>query len=273
MSSSLTTSPPAEVVNETPAAAATPWAGPVGLTVQVVGLRLRPRCRRHGFARRDHRQPGRTESFSLVFNLFVQIGLGYDALDTGLVLAPWAFGIAIGATISGAVLAEKLGRQVLHTGIPIASVGMMWLAWTIHPQWHGDHRVGYGLADPVGRCGRWPHLRPAVDIILADVGDEEVGSGAGLLNAVQQFSGAAGAALLGTVFFELVLSSQTDLLDQRMREIGTGCGEHRRSFEMDVTLFVETQCESTPRNVDRVRHLLPRRVERGQIHRTGSGTA
>jgi EmrB/QacA subfamily drug resistance transporter len=142
--------------------------------------------------------------FSLVFNLFVQIGLRYDALHTGLVFAPWAFGIAVGATISGAVLAEKLGRHVVHIGIAIATAGMVWLWWTIHH--NAMATTGWDVAWPTLLAGVGGGLifAPLFDIILADVSDEEVGTGAGLLNAVQQFSGAAGVALLGTVFFELL---------------------------------------------------------------------
>jgi len=41
-------------------------------------------------------------------------------------------------------------------------------------------------------------------LVLADLGDHEVGSGSGLLNAVQQFSGALGVAVLGTLLFNLL---------------------------------------------------------------------
>jgi MFS family permease len=142
--------------------------------------------------------------FILVFNLFVQIGLGYGALHTGLVFAPWAMGIAVGATVSGAFLAERLGRHVLHIGVVMVMVGMAWLWWTIHR--NGMATTGLDLAAPTAFAGVGSGLifAPLFDIILADVGEDEVGSGAGLLNAAQQFSGAAGVALLGTVFFELV---------------------------------------------------------------------
>ena len=45
---------------------------------------------------------------------------------------------------------------------------------------------------------------PLVDFIIGDATAEEVGTGAGLLNAVQQFAGAIGVAALGTVFFARV---------------------------------------------------------------------
>jgi hypothetical protein len=45
---------------------------------------------------------------------------------------------------------------------------------------------------------------PLFDFILGEASTEEVGTGAGLLNAVQQFAGAIGVAALGTVFFARV---------------------------------------------------------------------
>ena len=42
---------------------------------------------------------------------------------------------------------------------------------------------------------------PIIDFVLGDATTEEVGTGAGMVNAVQQFAGAIGVAALGTVFF------------------------------------------------------------------------
>ncbi len=142
--------------------------------------------------------------FVLTFNLFFQNGLRYDALHTGLVFAPWALGIAVGATLSGAVLAARFGRLTLHLGIAIVCVGMDGLWWTLHR--NGMSTTGWDVVLPMSVAGVGSGLifAPLFDIILADLGDAEVGTGAGLLNAVQQFSGATGVALLGTLFFELL---------------------------------------------------------------------
>lgn len=45
---------------------------------------------------------------------------------------------------------------------------------------------------------------PLFDIILGDVADEAAGSASGVLTAVQQFGGAIGVAVIGTMFFELL---------------------------------------------------------------------
>jgi len=50
---------------------------------------------------------------------------------------------------------------------------------------------------------------PLFDVILGDATTEEVGTGAGVLNAAQQFAGAIGVAALGTVFFARVGTPST----------------------------------------------------------------
>ncbi|WP_346056759.1 DHA2 family efflux MFS transporter permease subunit [Amycolatopsis dongchuanensis] len=140
-------------------------------------------------------------AFVLVINLLLQTGLGWDPLRTGLALIPWALGTAVAVLLSGAVLAEKLGRASLHLGLGIAVVGLLGLWWsTAH--WGADVTVAK-LAPALLLTGFGSGLVfvPLVDFILGDATTEEVGTGAGLLNAVQQFAGALGVAALGTVFF------------------------------------------------------------------------
>jgi EmrB/QacA subfamily drug resistance transporter len=142
--------------------------------------------------------------FMLIFNLFVQIGLQFTPLHTGLVLTPTALGIAIGAGLSGAWLGPKFGRPVLHAGLLIVALGQLGLWWTIGHAGAGITGLDLAPATLVAGVGMGMIFAPLFDVILADLGDSEVGTGSGLLNAVQQFSGAIGVAVLGTVFFELV---------------------------------------------------------------------
>jgi len=74
---------------------------------------------------------------------------------------------------------------------------------------------------------RMPRFRPTIffpasvpwlargtfDFILGGATTEEVGTGAGTLNAVQQSSGAIGVAALGTVFFARVNHGGTPAFD------------------------------------------------------------
>lgn len=140
-------------------------------------------------------------AFVLVVNLLMQSGLGWTPLDAGFALVPWAAGTAIATLLSGAVLAEKLGRSSLHLGLAIAVVGLLGLWWTV-----ADH----GWLAPalfVTGFGTGLLFIPLFDFILGDATPEEVGTGAGVLNAAQQFAGAVGVAALGTVFFTRVGSA------------------------------------------------------------------
>ncbi|MFF4597535.1 MFS transporter [Amycolatopsis sp. NPDC001319] len=143
-------------------------------------------------------------AFVLVLNLLLQSGLGWSPLRTGFALIPWAVGTAVATLLSGAVLAAKLGRANLHAGLAIAIVGLLGLRWSI-AHW-GAGITGWQLAPALLVTGLGSGLLfvPLFDFVLGDATTEEVGTGAGVLNAAQQFAGALGVAALGTVFFARV---------------------------------------------------------------------
>ncbi|WP_240691288.1 MFS transporter [Amycolatopsis nivea] len=142
--------------------------------------------------------------FVLVVNLLLQSGLGWTPLQSGFALLPWAAGTAIATLLSGAVLAAKLGRASLHLGLAIAVVGLLALWWSI-AHWGAAITI-WQLAPALFVTGAGSGLLfiPLFDFILGDATPEEVGSGSGMLNAAQQFAGAIGVAVLGTVFFARV---------------------------------------------------------------------
>jgi MFS family permease len=107
----------------------------------------------------------------------------------------------VGAAASGAVLGARFGRTVLHAGLLISVLGLLLMWWTIGHQ--GLAVTGWQLAPSFAVMGLGMGLifAPLFDIILAALGDREVGTGSGLLNAVQQFCGALGVAVLGSSFF------------------------------------------------------------------------
>ncbi|MGY6023542.1 DHA2 family efflux MFS transporter permease subunit [Streptomyces spinosirectus] len=143
-------------------------------------------------------------AFVLVINLLLQQGMHWTPLHTGLALIPWALGTAVAVLLAGAVLAEKLGRASLHLGLSVAVVGLLTLWWSV-AHWEAGITV-WKLAPSLTLTGLGSGLVfvPLVDFIIGDATTEEVGTGAGLLNAVQQFAGAIGVAALGTVFFARV---------------------------------------------------------------------
>jgi EmrB/QacA subfamily drug resistance transporter len=139
--------------------------------------------------------------FQLAFNLLLQLGQRWTPLHTSLTLIPMALGSAVAVILAGAVLTRKLGRVTLQLGLGIAVVGLLALGWTV-VHW-GDSLTSWNLAPSLLLIGFGTGLVfvPIFDFVLGGATTEEVGTGAGMLNAVQQFSGAIGVAALGTVFF------------------------------------------------------------------------
>ena len=161
--------------------------------------------------------------FMLTMNLFLQYGLRFTPMHTGLVLAPWALGMAVGAAASGAALGPRFGRHVLHGGLLVLAIGLGLVWWSIRA--HGMATGGWDLAPGffVTGVGSGAIFAPLFDIILAGLGDHDIGSGSGVLNAVQQFCGALGVAVLGTVFFELLPGHGFADSIRALIVIGVGC--------------------------------------------------
>lgn len=143
-------------------------------------------------------------AFVLVINLLLQQGLHWTPLRTGLTLLPWAVGTAVAVLLAGAVLAEKLGRATLHVGLSLAVVGLLALWWSVAHWGAGITVRNLTPALLLTGFGSGLVFVPLTDFIIGDATPEEVGTGAGLLNAVQQFAGAIGVAALGTVFLARV---------------------------------------------------------------------
>lgn len=138
----------------------------------------------------------------LVLTLFLQIGQHFTAGEAGLGNLPLAVGTAIGGAVSGAFLAEKIGRKVLQIGPLVQLVGaaVLWFElealdadsfsiWDIVP---GAALAGVGAGMVIAAL---------FSFILAAVDDDEIGSASGVLSAVQAVGGSIGVAIFGSVFF------------------------------------------------------------------------
>jgi EmrB/QacA subfamily drug resistance transporter len=142
--------------------------------------------------------------FGLVFSLYTQMGLGFTPLQAGLAALPQAVGGVIGFGLAMSGLQEKLGRGLLQIGSLVMATGAATLALTMH--FAGVEVTGWQLAPGLAMFGIGMGLTmaPFFDIVLAGVEPHESGSASGTMTAIQQLGGALGAALLGTLFFNLL---------------------------------------------------------------------
>ncbi|MCB5908337.1 MFS transporter [Streptomyces pinistramenti] len=139
----------------------------------------------------------------LVLTLYLQIGQHFTAGQAGLGNLPLAVGTAIGGAVSGAVLAERIGRAVLQAG-PLVQLGGAALLWyeldgTGGPASFSIWDVAPGIA--VSGIGAGLVIAALFSFVLAAVDDHEIGSASGVLSAVQSVGGSLGVAVFGSVFF------------------------------------------------------------------------
>jgi MFS family permease len=142
-------------------------------------------------------------SFMFVLTLLLQSGLGLSPLHAGIVNLPLALTF-IAATLLGPRLAGLLGPRSITVGAVLATVGTVVLALVaLHA---GGHLTGWETAPGtaligVGQGLMVPSLMGAV---LTHVRPEQAGAAAGVLTTTQQFSIAAGVAVIGAVFYEVI---------------------------------------------------------------------
>ena len=148
-------------------------------------------------------------AFFLTFSLFLQIGLGFTALHSGLTTIPFSVGTAIASAVS-VRLAPRLGRAILSLGCLLLVVGMLGVMATVSRYGEAIHSWQLLPALVVCGLGLGCTIPPLINVILAGISRRNVGSASGVLSTTQQFGGALGVAIIGVIFFGLLSSQACD---------------------------------------------------------------
>ncbi|MFB6887851.1 MFS transporter [Kitasatospora sp. NPDC056327] len=138
----------------------------------------------------------------LVLTLFLQIGRHFTAGEAGLGNLPLAVGTAIGGAVSGAFLADRIGRRVLQIGplVQLAGAAVLWFELDgLDAASFSIREIAPGVA--LSGVGAGMVIAALFSFVLAAVDDDEIGSASGVLSAVQAVGGSLGVAVLGPVFF------------------------------------------------------------------------
>jgi EmrB/QacA subfamily drug resistance transporter len=140
---------------------------------------------------------------SIFFNIAMlwQAGLGHSALQSGLVVMPFAVGIIIGATRSD-TFAARYGRVVLVVALGLLAGGMsaVWLVLALNP---ATSYSGWQLAVPllVAGVGFGVFIAANLDFIVATVEPADAGAASGVIGTTQRLGSAIGVAITSTVLF------------------------------------------------------------------------
>jgi EmrB/QacA subfamily drug resistance transporter len=138
----------------------------------------------------------------MIFNVFLQNGLGFTPWHSALTTAPWAAGAFVGSAIGGIAM-TKLGRRVLHAGLVVEAAGLLAVYAVLRGAAAGVSTVDLLAPMVVGGIGMGMVFVPLFDIVMAGVRPQEMGSASGVLQTINALGMSLGIAGIGAIFFAL----------------------------------------------------------------------
>lgn len=141
-------------------------------------------------------------SMFFVLAYYLQVGLAFSPLETGLTTLPSALSTVLFSILS-APLVARFGPRVLTAGCLAGVAGLVLLIVTISVAGTGASGWAFAPALLVTGAGIGLVAPPIIDVVLARVPVSDGGSASGVLNTAEQLGAAAGVAVVGSVFFGL----------------------------------------------------------------------
>ncbi len=148
----------------------------------------------------------------LALPLWLQFALGFEAVQTGLVLLALAGGSFVASGVAGALSGRIAPVWIVRAGLLFEIVGVLGVALVIAPDaaWVllvpalFVYGLGVGLA-----------TAQLTGVVLADVPVTEGGQASGTQSTARQLGAALGIAVLGTILFSTTASALGTRLDER----------------------------------------------------------
>lgn len=140
----------------------------------------------------------------LVLTLYLQTGLGYSALEAGVIQTAFAIGTAVAAPIGGRYVL-RTGRALIVLALVICLLGLISLDVVVSST---EDVAGWMLVPSllVAGFGTGLTISPNVTLSLSEVDVRYAGSGGGLLQTAQRIGSAIGVALVLAQFFSRLSS-------------------------------------------------------------------
>ncbi len=142
----------------------------------------------------------------MIFNVFLQNGLGFTPWHSAVTTAPWAAGAFVGSAIGGIAM-TKLGRRVLHAGLIVEAAGLLGIYAALRGAGTAISTVDLLAPMVIGGIGMGMVFVPLFDIVMAGVRPQEMGSASGVLQTVNSLGMSLGIAGIGAIFFALAAAA------------------------------------------------------------------
>lgn len=135
----------------------------------------------------------------LVLSIHLQDAVGLTALQTGLLVTPFALGSAVAAPLAGRVVTQ-IGRLLTVLGLVAMMSGVALVALLAPGRESSELWWALGPALLLAGLGGGAVVSPNITLTLAEVPPRMGGAAGGALQTGQRIGSALGAALLATVF-------------------------------------------------------------------------
>jgi MFS family permease len=145
----------------------------------------------------------------LVLALYFQDGLGYSPLRSGLAVTPFALGVAASAAVAGR-LVPRFGRRLTVSGLIATTAGLAVTALLLRHT--GGDAAAWVVAPPLLLAGLGGGMvtSPNITLTLQHVPVRMAGAAGGALQTAQRIGSAIGAAVLVTIFYQLLTRTARD---------------------------------------------------------------
>jgi len=148
-----------------------------------------------------------TFGFAIVFTIYFQTVLGMSAINAGLTSLPFTIALAGTAPFAGRLTDRIGGRYVLMLGSFLYGLGLVTFALvsTATATWQT-----FVLPFLIAGIGMGNLTAPSMTVALRDIPPAMTGAASGVFNTARQVGGAIGAALVGAVLQNRLVSATHD---------------------------------------------------------------
>lgn len=171
--------------------------------------------------------------------LYLQLVLGFDALDTGIKMLPVSVAMFL-ASVAGSRLAMRFAiRTIVRAGLVVILASVLLLLWTIQPSLKG---VGFAVAMALLGLGMGFIASQVGNVVQSSVDASGRSEAGGLQYTSQQLGSAVGVALIGAIVLSGLTSTflekiQSDpRLDAQVQEQATTAVQGGISFVSSDTV-------------------------------------
>jgi EmrB/QacA subfamily drug resistance transporter len=189
----------------------------------------------------------------VVFALFLQDGLDYSPLRSGLTVTPFALGVAISAVVAGRQV-PRFGRWLTVWGLTAMGVGLAVTAVVV--RYASTPGLEWTVAGPLLLAGLGGGMvtSPNMTLTLESVPVQMAGAAGGALQTGQRIGAAVGTAVLAAIFYATLSRTGRDYQLAISAALLGSCGFALLSLTAAVAELVWRHSRGAPPQPARLEH-------------------